>query len=110
MCNDIISNSVISKDMEDIYCRNIDYSALSNSTILISGATGMLATYIVYFLIWLNETYKYNIKIIALVRSKKKAYACFGKYINKSYDMLYDLRKQIIKEKSMKNIEKTTEK
>ena len=35
---------------------------------------------------------------------------CNQKYINKSYDMLYDLRKQIIKEKSMKNIEKTTEK
>ena len=27
-----------------------------------------------------------------------------------SNDMLYDLREQIIKEKSMKNIEKTTEK
>ena len=35
---------------------------------------------------------------------------CNQKYINKSYDMLYDLREQIIKEKSMKNIEKTTEK
>lgn len=35
---------------------------------------------------------------------------CNQKYINKSYDILYDLREQIIKEKSMKNIEKTTEK
>lgn len=35
---------------------------------------------------------------------------CNQKYINKSYDILYDLRKEIIKEKSMKNIEKTTEK
>lgn len=38
---------------------------------------------------------------------KKK---CNQKYINKSYDLLYDLRRQIIREKSKKNIEKTTEK
>ena len=71
--------------MENIYSRNIEWSILKHSNILISGATGMLATYLVYFLILLNETYKYNIKIIVMVRSKKKAYARFGKYIIKSY-------------------------
>ena len=35
---------------------------------------------------------------------------CNQKYINKSYEILYDLREQIIREKSIKNIEKTTEK
>lgn len=31
-------------------------------------------------------------------------------YLNKSYDIIYNLRKQIIQEKRIKNIEKTTEK
>lgn len=88
MNDDILKNHVITQDMENIYSRNIEWSILKHSNILISGATGMLATYLVYFLIWLNETYKYNIKIIVMVRSKKKAYARFGKYINKSYFQL----------------------
>jgi len=51
-------------------CKN--YERLKNKSILITGATGMLASYYMYFLMYLNDTQSYNIKIYALVRNKEK--------------------------------------
>ena len=46
-----LENSIAREDMENIYCRNIDWNLLQNSRVLITGAYGMLASYIAFFFI-----------------------------------------------------------
>ena len=43
-------NPILQKDMEDIFSRNNSWERLENSTVVLTGAYGMLASYIVYFL------------------------------------------------------------
>ncbi len=64
-------NKIIQADMEDIYSRNIDWNKLKDRTILLTGAYGMLASYITLFIDYLNSR-GFNIKLIACVRSKDK--------------------------------------
>ncbi len=47
-------------------------SKLKNKTFLITGASGMIGSYIIYTLIKLNKTYKANINIKAIVRNESK--------------------------------------
>lgn len=69
-------NKIVQEDMQEIF-KEIEFNSLKNKTILITGATGMLATYLVYFLNYLNIAENLNIKIIALVRNKEKAKRIF---------------------------------
>lgn len=78
-------DNIILQDMENIYARDLSYDVLRGKSILITGATGMLASYVVYFLLWLNERHDYKIKIIALVRNQEKCRMRFGKYMDKEY-------------------------
>lgn len=65
-------NPIIEKDIEEILGTNINFKKLENSTVLITGAAGMLGTYILYTLAALNDLRSYNIKIVALVRNRDK--------------------------------------
>ncbi len=67
------SNNIVQEDMFDIFDEKILFNKLRNKSILITGATGMLATYIIYFLYYLNQKKDSNIKIYALARNIKKA-------------------------------------
>ena len=85
LSGDIMADNIITADMEDIFQRDIPIQELCGKTILISGATGMLASYVVYFLIWLNENKQANINIIALARNLKKCQERFGQYLERDY-------------------------
>lgn len=76
---------IIFKDCEEIFQKNIAWKKLYGKTILISGAYGMLASYMVHMLIYLNEYHNADIKIIALVRSEEKCKRCFGYFANRPY-------------------------
>ena len=65
-------NKVIKDDLEMMSKEKIDFSALKDKKILITGANGMLATYFVYFLMYLNDNKNMNIKIYALSRNEEK--------------------------------------
>lgn len=81
----LLEDDIIIQDMENIYSRDLPYSQLQGKSILVTGATGMLASYVVYFLIWLNEYKQYDINIVLLVRSKEKFRNRFGEYVAKPY-------------------------
>ncbi len=66
------NNEVVQKDLQELVSEPIQWDKLRNKSVLITGATGMLATYVVYTLAYLNEVNSYNIKILALARSPKK--------------------------------------
>lgn len=73
-----MKKEIIKADLEDIFGRNIPWSKLENKTVLITGAYGMLASYVVYELMYLNEEKGMHINIIAIGRSKEKFEKRFG--------------------------------
>lgn len=79
-------NNIIKDDIEKICNEKLDWMKFKNKTVLVSGAYGMLPSYMVFTLIRLNETIpNMNVKIIVLVRNEKKLTDRFGEYINKPY-------------------------
>jgi len=76
-------NKITQEDINYIVNHNLDWDTFTNSTVLISGASGFLPSYIVETLLRLNEKQNKNIKIIALVRDKEKALKKFEHHKNR---------------------------
>lgn len=70
-------NPVIKGDMDYVYER-ISSEKINNSRFLVTGASGMIAAYIVSFLIYLAEEKQFDIIIDVAIRNKKKAFEMFG--------------------------------
>ena len=73
-----LRNPIITEDMENIYKRDYAWEELRGSAFFVSGAYGMLASYLVLYLCWLNEEHELDIKIFANGRSPEKMEARFG--------------------------------
>lgn len=69
---------IIKTDLQEIYEYPVKYELLKNNTVVVTGACGMLASYITYFLMFLNKEYGFNIDIVAIVRDKEKFFKQFG--------------------------------
>ena len=67
-------NNEIIRDDLDYIVNDINLEKLKNKTFLITGATGMLASYYLCTLMYLNDKYNYNIKIYALARNINKLF------------------------------------
>lgn len=83
--NDFLLNDIIYEDMENIYERTRRLEMLKGKSVYVSGATGMLASYLVMFFVFLNEVKNYNMKLFLGVRSEEKAKNRFGVYTAKQY-------------------------
>lgn len=82
----LYSDEIVISDMQEIIAdNNIYYEHIKNSTVLVTGATGMLAYYCVCALMYMNDNADANIKVIALVRNEKKARKKFGDLVNNKY-------------------------
>lgn len=74
-------NTIINQDLEFITHSNlIDWEKFRNKAVLVSGANGMLPSYMVETLLYLNEKRDYHITVIALVRNIEKAKKVFAEY------------------------------
>lgn len=81
-----LENRIIKEDMQHLLYRQGNSTWLRDKTVLVTGAYGMLASYIVFYLIYLNEIDpNNNIKIIAQGRNMKKIRKRFGLYCDKEY-------------------------
>lgn len=75
-------NPIIQEDLEKIInFKAVDWKAFQGKTVLISGANGMLPSYMVETLLYLNKKFDYHVKIVALVRNIEKAHKCFSEHI-----------------------------
>lgn len=82
----LYKNLIVQNDLKEMLeDKNISWDKLKNNAVLITGATGMLAKYITYLLIYMNEEMNYNVNIYILVRNMEKAIYNFGEYIEKDY-------------------------
>ncbi len=66
-------DSVIMEDLQYITQSNTSWDKLKNKTVLITGAGGMIASYLCYTLLYLNDSRQMNITVLALVRNGEKA-------------------------------------
>jgi hypothetical protein len=81
-------NPIIREDMKEILESGIiDFERLRGKTVLITGAYGMLASYLVFMMIYFNEQSgeEDRIQIIALGRNRDKMKARFDRYIERDY-------------------------
>lgn len=66
---------IVKEDIKNII-KNFDeeelVKKLKNKSVLITGASGMIGSYLAYTFIKLNNEYKTNIKIRLVLRNKKK--------------------------------------
>lgn len=83
----LFDNKIVQEDMETILNNGIvDFGECRGKTVLVSGATGMLPSYMIFTLIYLNEIDEGNdIQIIAVARNREKAVRKYGSYLEKSY-------------------------
>ncbi len=70
------NNKIIEEDIKSIISNNLPWQKLTNSTFLISGASGFIASYLTKTLLTLNN----NIRVIGVVRDKRKAQERFRGY------------------------------
>lgn len=78
-------NKVVQEDLKLMAEENLDWHQFDGKTILVTGATGMLATYISYFLLYLKEEKGIDLSLLALCRTKSKAENIFKEFLNKPY-------------------------
>lgn len=73
-------NFIVNQDLEEITSDNLQWEKLFNSTVLVTGASGILPSYMVETLLYLNETRAANISVVGIVRNMAKAQKRFAHY------------------------------
>lgn len=63
----------------------LPWALLDGKTVLVTGATGMLASYVTWLLLSLREQAGIRVSVIALCRDAQKTEAYFGPYVGKPY-------------------------
>lgn len=79
----LYSCNVVKEDLDHVISRSyIPYEEMKGKSILITGATGMLAFYMTCACMHLNKAKNYGMKVYALVRNEKKAQEKFAEFID----------------------------
>lgn len=72
-------NRIIEEDIfKVIDSKIVNWERFQNKTVLVAGANGMLPSYMVYALLFLNKYKNFKIHILALVRNKEKGEKVFS--------------------------------
>lgn len=70
-------NNILLEDIQQVI-KTVDLSELKNSSVFVTGATGLIGSFVIRVLLYLNREYDFNINIIGLIRNKDKAEKVFG--------------------------------
>lgn len=77
-----ITDTVLQEDLDYIAYSNLPFDKLKNSTILITGATGLIGVSLTRAILNINRVNKTNIKVYALVRNRSKAEDIYSEWIS----------------------------
>lgn len=80
-----MENLIVKQDLENIINHDLPWVKFKGKTVIVSGASGFLASYIVKTLLVLNHKRDYKINVIGLVRNENRAKEVFKDYINDKY-------------------------
>ena len=67
-----MKSRVLARDLENI-SKRVCFQEFDNSTVLVTGVTGLIGSLLVKTLIFCSRKYKLNVKVVACVRSVEKA-------------------------------------
>ncbi len=79
--------SMQQQDLDAVVNSEIDWEQYRNSTVLVTGATGLIGSLILKSILRCNKIKNYNIKAVAVCRDLKKAYAVFGEAVGKELEI-----------------------
>lgn len=65
-------NRVLEDDLKTIIAEGLSWEKLKNKTVMITGASGMVGSYMLYVLLMLNDEKHYGIKVDAVMRNVNK--------------------------------------
>ena len=65
-------NRVLEDDLKTIIAEDLSWEKLKNKTVMITGASGMVGSYMLYVLLMLNDEKYYGIKVDAVMRNVNK--------------------------------------
>ena len=77
--------NIIEEDLERMSEAHLPWRELDGKTVLVTGATGMLASYVTWLLLYLHEYDDIHVKVVALCRNRQKAEEYYGEWIGKPY-------------------------
>lgn len=69
--------SIEKEDLRQIIDSGFDFYCFKNMTILVTGATGLIGSFLIKALLHANDTFNLNLKIVAVVRNRDKAKKIF---------------------------------
>lgn len=70
-------NNILLEDIQQIV-KSVDMSELKNNSVFVTGATGLIGSFVIRVLLYLNRELDFNVNIIGLIRNKDKAEKVFG--------------------------------
>ena len=76
---------IILEDLRRMSEARLPWRELDGKTVLVTGATGMLASYVTWLLLYLHENAGIIVSVVALCRNRQRAEQYFGSYVGKSY-------------------------
>lgn len=85
----MIKDIILRQDMEEIAGDENLSDHLKNSTVFITGATGMLGSQVVWALACMNRMENCNIRIVAMARNEEKVKKVFGDLADEPYLTIY---------------------
>ena len=86
---------IVQEDLHALHQSSVNWEHLQNKTVLVTGATGMLASYFSFMLLFLNEQYQYNIDLILLARNRQKLNYVYGREKEHIQFLVQDICKPI---------------
>lgn len=79
------SNDIVQNDLREITQVRFPWFDFEDKTILVTGANGMLATYMIYTFLYLMRKKGINIKVVALSRSLDKTRELYKEFLDDSH-------------------------
>lgn len=94
----LIDNPLYQEDLAYVAGLDLPWNKLADNSVLISGATGLIGSFLVDALTYKNQHDQLNCKIFALGRHEDKAKARFGYCYNSPYFQFvpYDINKPLV--------------
>ncbi|MDR2407120.1 MAG: NAD(P)-dependent oxidoreductase [Bacteroidales bacterium] len=89
------NDPILEEDIEYIVSKN-DFSLLHNSSVFITGATGLIGSQIIKTLLFMNNKNNSNIKIYAHIRNYQKAASIFFDSVQNINFIIGDITEKII--------------
>ena len=80
-----MKRDIIIEDLWRMSEAKLPWKELVGKTVLVTGATGMLASYATWLLLYLHEHAGINVSVVALCRNRQKAEEYFKNWIGKPY-------------------------